>query len=80
MKSLVGINRLLDGIDTFLGGDRALHRDERMGLDRLRYKQGEGLNAVSVSMARIARPILAETMLEIREAKRKSTTKSTAGR
>lgn len=73
MNPLTPINRLLDSVDTLLGGSRALQRDERMDLDRLRYKQGEGLNAVSVSMSRIARPILAQTMIEIREEKRKQT-------
>lgn len=80
MNPLTRINRLLDNVDILLGGERALHRDERMDLDRLRYKQGVGLNAVSVSMARIARPILAEIMLEVREEKRKSISKGTSGR
>lgn len=76
MNPLAPINRLLDGVETLLGGSRALQRDERMGLDRLRYKQGNGLNSVSVSMSRIARPILAQTMTEVREEKRKQTAKA----
>jgi hypothetical protein len=73
MNPLTSINRLLDGVEVLLGGSRALERDGRMDLDKLRCKQGEGLNAVSVSMSRIARPILAQTMIEIREKKRKQT-------
>jgi hypothetical protein len=77
MNLLNPINRLLDSVDILLGGSRALQFDGSMDLDRLRYKQGEGLNAVSVSMSRIARPILAQTMIEVREKKRKQTPSST---
>lgn len=64
-------NRLLDGFDRILGGKSALKSDPSVSLDNLRSRQGEGLGAVSASMSRIARPILAQTLKEVREAKRK---------
>lgn len=71
MRSINSINEILDSIHMLLGKKSALESDDRMSLKRLRHKQGKGLDSVAVSMSRIARPILARTMKNVREEKKK---------
>ena len=70
MEMLGTVNRILDGFGSLLGASRRVELDERMSLDSLRCKRGTGLNSVSVSMAEISRPIMRETLIEVREAKK----------
>ena len=69
MNALRQISRVLYGIDSIMGKSSKV--DDSLSLDCLRYKQGEGLASVSVSMAKIARPIMARTLREVREQKQK---------
>ena len=71
MTSLKRINAILDGVSMMMHGRSSLESDERVSLDKLRYKQADGLSAVSVSMSKIARPIMAKSMRDVREAKKK---------
>jgi hypothetical protein len=71
------VNRILDGVGVFLGSPNALEADSRVSLDRLRFKRGKGLDSVAISMADIARPIMMETLIEVREAKKDNRAKST---
>jgi hypothetical protein len=70
MELLGTMNRMLDGMSSFLGAPSQVAEDGRVSLDRLRCKQGQGLEAVAVSMAMIARPIMRDTLVRVREAKK----------
>ncbi|MBP6602166.1 MAG: hypothetical protein KA250_10210 [Verrucomicrobiales bacterium] len=69
MSPLTHINRLLDSVDHLFGGERAIDRDPRVSLDHMRYRQASGLGSVSVSLSKIARPLIVETLREVREKK-----------
>ena len=70
------VNRILDGVGILLGSPNALEADSRVSLDSLRFKRGKGLDSVAISMADISRPIMMETLIEVREAKKDSRAKN----
>lgn len=70
MELLGTVNRILDGVGILLGSPNAIEADSRVSLDRLRFKRGNGLDSVAISMANISRPIMMQTLIEVREAKK----------
>jgi hypothetical protein len=76
MSALAPLNQILDGLDQLLGAEPELRRDARMSLENLRSRQGEGLQSVAISLSRINRSIMAETLKEVREAQKNNAAKS----
>jgi hypothetical protein len=70
MEMLGTVNRILDGVGNLLGSPSRMEQDARVSLDSLRCKRGTGLDSVSVSMAEISRPIMRETLIDVREEKK----------
>lgn len=67
---LCTVNRILDGVGSIMGAPSRMETDDRVSLARLRFKRGQGLSSVAVSMAEISRPIMLETLIEVREAQK----------